>query len=124
MTVATDGAAAGRRVLGLDRAEWARKLIGWAAALAVASAAWWLSVRDGLAARPTEDEARAIIQSEISVHREHASPHPDIRDQLRQLRETQSEIRDAVREQGAQLRAVRETLDDLRADMRRSRRNR
>lgn len=119
------------RLLGLDRKAWTLKLIGCGVAAVLAGAAWWLSVHDGLAARPTEVETKALVERELEVHRDAADPHPPRRHELKRIADRQEQLLQDVAAlskdvatQAAVLKAMGKTLDELRADLRRMRRQR
>lgn len=82
----------------------------------------WSELRHGIEQRPTIEQTRALVEDEIAGelqnHTAAADPHPDMHEQLRELRETQTEMRDLVLE----LKPLVTAVDELKRELRRMRR--
>lgn len=63
-------------VLGIQKSVWLK----FAAGALLAAVGWWLTVRDGLALRPTHSEVSAKIEKHMS------EPHPTTREAMTEQR--------------------------------------
>lgn len=123
-TAGGNGNGNGRSFLGLDRPAWARILIGWSVALILAFGGWWLAVRDGLRERPTFDEVKTEIKDTSIDHNGAGDAHPAIQKRINEQMQEQRLIRESQIRQESTDRQQTETLNEIKNDVRRMRRNR
>lgn len=107
--------------LGLDAGGWTRMLMAWVVGVALAFGAWWLTVRDGLRERPTEERVDKKLEKAVNGHEANGN-HPKIEKRLDALGAEQKMIRETQIEQTQVDKQQTEVLKDIKAELRRRRR--
>jgi hypothetical protein len=108
---------------GLSSSEWTKTALGWLVAALVFLGGWWLSVRDGLRERPTNDQLEQKLEKVFKVHGEgvHVQTKQDIEDlrrQTTQVRESQIRIEEVDQTQTETLKEIRDDVKQLRKNLR------
>ena len=116
--------SSGRVFLGMDTGAWTRLIVGWLVAVVLAGGAWWLSVRDGLAARPTFKEAATGAQDAIQAHEHSTEAHPPIQQRLDAMEREQTLIRESQIRQEETDKAQTKVLEEIKVEVGRIRRGR
>jgi len=108
-----------KKFLGLSYSDWAKMVIGWSVALLAFLGTWYMTVRDGLAERPTKVEVGADVQKVINDHSHVTHPGTEkrieaIEKEQRTIRESQIRQEEADKGQTATLGEIKEELVRIR----------
>jgi len=90
--------------------EWLRFFLGWLGAVLLAIGMWYLSVRDALRDRPTQNDIVRMMSEAVSLH-EQRGIHPQTDDRLKSIELKQGAMREEQLHQGDQLDTIIKRLD-------------
>jgi len=108
--------------LGLSTSDWTKLVIGWSIALVAFLGTWYMSVRDGLAERPTTDQVTEAVKNTIGDHA--GGVHPATEHKIQIIEHEQKKIRESQIRQEESAKAQTETLGEIKQELVRIRRQR
>jgi len=110
------GGGDGRRIFGMQSGEWMKLLLGWVVVSLLSLATWYLSVRDGLNARPTTPEVQRMTGGALAEH-ERVGEHPKLEKRLdgmegnvRDIKESQIRQEETHKQQTEALQEIKQSL--------------
>jgi hypothetical protein len=113
-----NGDGGGRRIFGMHSGEWVKLLLGWVVVSLLSLATWYLSVRDGLNARPTTPEVQRTTAAAVSEH-ERVGDHPKVEKRLDAMEVNVRDIKESQIRQEETHKQQSDTLQEIKQSLRR-----